>query len=138
MIMKPEGIPLNEGDFVWVEVGIDFLNPRIIGKCRDKDFKSKSDFGEVIFESVNSTGWSYLSVEGNTIKIVNSNSGSIEIKGGVITLNDGGNGGMVNVGPIRTLVQALLADLAVAGSGANLLQWMGTELLKIEDVKSKH
>ena len=84
----------------------------MIGKCRDKDFKSKSDFGEVIFESVNSTGWSYLSVEGNTIKILNSNSGSIEIKGGVITINEGSNGGMVNVGPIRTLVQALLAVLS--------------------------
>lgn len=56
----------------------------------------------------------------------------------LIQINGGTNGGAVNVAQIRSLVQALAKDLAVAQSGANLSSWMATELPKVEDTNFTH
>ncbi len=137
-------IPLNEGDVVYVYLfDGDYSNPLVLGKARDNNFDPSisvpSSFS-VLWDSVSKDGsyWSIAYTEGEELYIENSKGMVMAVSGGDIMFHDGANGGMVNIQYLNTMVQAILKDLAVLGSGSNLSSWLATDAMKLEDTTILH
>lgn len=143
-----DGVPLNEGDPVYVEVSDSYGDALVLGKSVDKSFSSHgSSLGSgfsVLWESVYDGGWTVCYVRGDDLWIENSDptKGSIHLTGSDCIINGGSNGGVVNVGPLRDCIVAVLQDLLNVGSGLNLIEWMGKAMgvgsSEIEDPHFKH
>lgn len=70
---------------------------------------------------------------------ITDDSSIIEIEKDIIRLNGGQNEGVVNARAIRSLAQAVLRDLLILGSGTNLSQWMGSDMVnELTDDKFIH
>lgn len=137
-------VPINKGDVLFVLVeDLDFQSPIVLGRCRDNNFTSNanipSDFS-VLFESVNQSKgtWTVAYVSGGKMFVQNDKGMVLSVESGEVTVHEGLNGGVVNVAPVRSLVQALVKDLAAVGSGANLISWMASDYSKLEDSNFKH
>lgn len=82
------------------------------------------------------TGFTFSDENGNKVE---TKDGSFNIDGNpLVQVNGGKNAGAVNIAQIRSLAQALLKDLLIAGSGGNLSSWMGSEMPKAEDKNFTH
>lgn len=134
------GIPLHTDDHVYVDVSDGYENPIIIGRSYDSSASHSTTVeGSILFDSSDGNTWTVGYVKNGKLTIVNSSNTSIIIDNGNISINGGANGGLVNVDAIRNLVQALLKDLLMVGSGSNLSSWMGQEYYTtLEDTKVEH
>ena len=81
------------------------------------------------------SGLEYADKFGNKITVVD---GKVTIDSKDIILNDGKNGGTVNVSELRKFMQAVLQDLVIAQSGTNVTSWMMKGTIDIEDKHVKH
>lgn len=65
---------------------------------------------------------------------------SITLNGnsGEVIVNDGANGGAINIKQLRSLIDAIQADLIMAGSGTKVTDWMTNESDKLEDKNFIH
>lgn len=136
--------PLNEGDVVYVYLfDGDYSNPLVLGKARDNNFDPSisvpSSFS-VLWDSVSKDGsyWSIAYTEGEELYIENSKGMVMAVSGGDIMFHDGANGGMVNIQYLNTMVQAILKDLSLLGSGSNLSAWLASDAPKLEDITILH
>ena len=80
-------------------------------------------------------GMTYEDEFGNKVTIQN---GKVTIDSDSVIVNNGTNGGVMNVTEFKKFAQAVLQDLVVAQSGGNVTSWMATGLVGIEDTKFKH
>ena len=80
-------------------------------------------------------GMTYEDEFGNKVTIQN---GKVTIDSNSVIVNNGTNGGVMNVTEFKKFAQAVLQDLVVAQSGGNVTSWMATGLVGIEDTKFKH
>ena len=116
-------VALNEGDIVFVDISCGVDSPLVLGRSHDRSWSTHgSSFGSgfsLLWES-DSSGFVFLS------------------DGGVVTVHDGSNGGVVNVARIRSLVEAIVKDFSVLGSGSNVVSWLGTDDPFLEDKNFLH
>lgn len=65
---------------------------------------------------------------------------SITLNGnsGEVIVNDGANGGAINIKRLRSLIDAIQADLIMAGSGTKVTDWMTNESDELEDKNFIH
>lgn len=136
--------PLNSGDVVYVYVfDNDFSNPLILGKARDNNFDPSlsipSSFS-VLWDSVSKDGksWSVAYTEGGEFYLENNKGLVLSVSGGDIMFHDGNNGGIVNIQYLNSMVQAILKDLSLLGSGSNLSAWLASDAPKLEDTTILH
>lgn len=80
-----------------------------------------------------------VTIEGDVLRYATRDGkSSFEVSGSTASFNGGGNRGLVNIAQIESLVQALMKDLTIASTGANLSSWMSSEMKKMEDKNVKH
>lgn len=91
------GLSLNKGDYVYVDITEGIENPLIIGKCicGASPYSHKPN-GSVIWDSNDGSSWSIAFVKGNKLELYNSSGftakmdgKSIDINGGNITIKGG-------------------------------------------------
>ena len=137
-------VALNEGDIVFVDISCGVDSPLVLGRSHDRSWSTHgSSFGSgfsLLWESVSSddSSWSVAYTEGDVFVFENSSGFVFRSDGGVVTVHEGSNGGVVNVARIRSLVEALVKDLAVVGSGSNVVKWLGTDDPFLEDKNFLH
>lgn len=88
--------------------------------------------------TMNCTDLSVKAVEKIDLRMLDDSS-VIEVEKDIIRLNGGSNEGVVNARAIRSMAQALLQDLLILGSGTNISQWMGGDMVnELTDDKFTH
>lgn len=110
--------PLKVGDTVIVDVSQGFSAPLVIGKILDKDSVTNSDGGQVLSESEGPQGWSVITTNQATIKIVNSDGITITI-GKDIEINGGKLGGLINIGALVEKLNALVSTFNMHTHGVS-------------------
>lgn len=140
LVSSVGAIPLVKGDTVYVDITEGVENPIILGRAHDSSSEHSASFdGSLLFDSSNGSQWTVAYVKNDKLVIENSSGSKIEVTGDSITINGGQNKGLVNVESVRSLVEALMKDLLIAGSGSNLSQWMATDMATaLEDKKVTH
>lgn len=114
----------------------DFIGFRSSGKMLDitPDAMTLSVYGEEqnthLVERPRKDIKSYIEME---------DSGNINIYAkDTIEVNNGNNGGLVNINALKKVLHAILKDLGAAGSGAFLMEILSDPFLELEDEKFKH
>jgi len=89
LICSVGGIPLKEGDSVYVDVASGYEYPIIIGRSMDdsNEFKAEVE-GSLLFESCNGDSWTTAFVKEKKLNLVNSDGLSMIIDGKVITVEN--------------------------------------------------
>lgn len=138
-------VPLNEGDIVFVDISCGDDSPLVLGRCRDLGFSSHGDVGSaysVLWDSVSADGstWSVAYVEGSHFVFESSTGMVFTADGSTVSVHTGSNGGVVNIGPLRSFMQAVQKDLIAAKSGSNVIEWMSSPegLSALEDKSFNH
>lgn len=125
-------VPLNVGDTVMVDISCGVESPLVLGRSRDRSFRSSSDVpasASLLWDSVGKDdSWSMAYVVGNEFRIANSDgvlfrvSGGLtimedsegeafRIEGGVITAHGGRLGGMLIADKVLSYMSSLSKDL---------------------------
>lgn len=133
-----------KGEIVWVEFEYGdparplwSYHPWALGEMPD-ELKSKNVVGIVTPKGHQLI----LDEDGDTLTIKLEEGSTIKLEKDRITLRGSSgepeNKGLVNVEPLRKFIEAVAKDLMVAGSGANVAQWMVDGMLNLEDTKVIH
>lgn len=105
-------VPLKKGDRVMLDISNGLADPIVLGKVRDNNYKTNATLeGSQIFESEDDGGWSVLTAKGDIIQIENSSGVKVVIKAGVITINGGNLGGLINIESITAKLNQLVSQV---------------------------